>query len=139
MKTFMIIVFCAMCLMFIGCSANSVVPLPHTAHDYTPDQGKLPANQIAIAFPATDQFSNGTERWGLEWVPDAVAPAHLVLKASWSGKESRDIAVFQVNGVGVNPTSGEVSLGGKVFTAISVNVNSTDIPHGSGWIVLQEK
>jgi len=99
----------------------------------------LPNNQIAFPFPYTDDFPNGIEQWGLGKDLDG----KTVMVGRWTPKDgtylNRQIASFPIVGIGDYPLTGELTLGGNTYTAISIHVNTTEILTGSGWIVLQAK
>lgn len=120
-------------IILVGCAgADNVVPLPGSAKHYSPNGTPLEANQITMPFPYTDKYSSGEERWFL----DRDTSNHLVLRVTW---KNQDIATFPIDGIGVNPETGEIALGGKNYSVISVTLNSDELPTGSGWVTLQEQ
>jgi hypothetical protein len=129
----LIIVILMASIFMIACAAdNETVPLPGVAKHFSPNGTLLEANQITMPFPHTDRFSSGEERWFL----DRDTSGHLVLKIAW---KNQDIASLPINGIGVTPETGEIALGGKNYDIINVNLNSDDLPNGSGWVTLQEQ
>ena len=125
---------------------NAQIPLPTSAHNFINvslktgmTQINLPINQVAIPFPYKDVFAGGIEQWVLE----TDATGKIVLAGLWIPKARNNnisnIAIFPIDGIGDYPLTGELTLGGKTYEALSIHVNTEDTSIGSGWIVLQEK
>ena len=126
-------VFFIIGILLIGCIGTpDVVPLPSSAKHYSPNETPLEVNQITIPFPYTDKFSNGEERWFL----DRDTSNHLVLRITW---KNQDFAFFPISKIGVNPVTGEIALGNKKYSVLSLTLNSDELPTGSGWVTLQEQ
>ena len=137
----------ALCIGLSSCDLhNNTVPLPGSAHHYVPGPGdlqptqvKLPVNQIAFPYPYEQKYDNGTEQWGLEMVTQG----KTILVGRWTSKYGIDknieIASFPVQGIGDYPLIGELTLGGKTYIAVSIHINTMEIPTGSGWIILEKK
>lgn len=107
-----------------GCAADSgIVPLPASAKP-------TGASQLTVPFPYGEQHADGTEQWFL----DTNTSGHRVLGVTWRG---RDVATFPVDGVGANPVTGTVTLGGKDYRVVSVVWNGDDGPYASGYVVLE--
>ena len=137
----------ASCSAMCSCGIQiNQIPLPTSARNYVNvssnsgmTQITLPINQISIPFPYKDVFAGGIEQWSLE----VDANGKIVLIGLWIPKagnnNNRNIVVFPIKGIGDYPLTGELTLGGKTYEALSIHVNTEEISTGSGWFVLQEK
>jgi hypothetical protein len=146
-KTGLILSMAIIMVTMCGCGIqNTQIPLPTSASNFINissktgvTQSKLPINQISIPFPYKDVFASGIEQWVLE----TDATGKIVLAGIWIPKvgtnNNKNIAIFPIEGIGDYPLTGELTLGGKTYEALSIHVNNEDISTGSGWFILQEK